>query len=67
MLTDFDGGYLELRYTVNEGKLSVDYNTGDGDFKTCIVSKRYAGLLIKGYIGITSGNPVTQNVNEVDV
>jgi hypothetical protein len=58
MLNDFEGGYIELKFTVVEGKLSLDYNTGVG-FQTCIVAKKYAGLLNLGYVGITSGNPIT--------
>ena len=66
MLNDFDGGFIDIKYIVIDGKLTLDYSTG-GSFRTCIESKRYVGLLTPGYIGITSGNPLTQNVNEVDV
>jgi len=66
MLNDFEGGLIEIKYIVTDGKLTIDYSTG-GAFKKCIESKRYAGLAIQGYVGITSGNPLKQNVNEVDV
>ena len=57
-----------MKFRNTEGKLSIDYSTDDGlQFKTCILSKGYAGLKQTGYIGITSGNPLSQNVNEVDV
>jgi hypothetical protein len=35
MLNDFQGGYIEIKYTVIDGKLTVDYSTGSG-FKNCI-------------------------------
>ena len=68
MMKDFDGGNIQIKFRSTDGKLSIDYSTDDGyQFKTCILSKSYAGLKQAGYIGITSGNPLTQNVNEIDV
>jgi hypothetical protein len=40
---------------------------GGKEFRSCIIGKGYPGLKVKGYIGVTSGNPLNQNVNEVDV
>ena len=57
-----------MKYKVIDGALQVDYSTNDGQsFTSCILNKRYAGFKSIGYIGISSGNPVMQNVNEVDV
>jgi hypothetical protein len=66
MLNDFEGGFIEVKYIVIDGKLTIEYSTG-GEFKSCIKSKQYQGLKVQGFIGITSGNPLNQNVNEVDV
>jgi hypothetical protein len=40
---------------------------GNNQYQTCIVGKGYPDLKIKGWIGVSSGNPVNQNVNEIDV
>ena len=66
MLPGFEGGFIEIKYIVTDGMLTVEYSTGD-KFKSCIKSKSYQGLRTQGYVGITSGNPHFQNVNEVDV
>ena len=58
MLNDFEGGFIDIKYIVKNGKLSIDYSTDSKNFKTCIESKGYAGLKTQGYIGITSGNPM---------
>lgn len=54
-----------------QGKLSVEYSIQgdgqDGSYEQCISEKAYPGLQLHGYVGITSGNPVYQNVNEIDV
>jgi len=36
-------------------------------WKSCIANKGYPDLRKKGYIGVSSGNPVNQNVNDIDV
>ena len=71
MIYAFDGGSIDIKFRVNQGKLSVQYNLqGDGqdkNFESCIQDKAYPGLHQHGYVGITAGNPVYQNVNEIDV
>jgi hypothetical protein len=58
-MNDFEGGILQVKFKVLEGKLSLDYSTDEGkNFNTCILSKGYAGLKQIGYVGVTSGNPV---------
>ena len=65
---DFDGGQIDLKYTVENQGITLDYALhGDGKYKNCISNKRYLGFKQAGYIGITSGNPLEQNVNDIDV
>jgi len=48
--------------------LTIEYALhGETTFKSCIVGKSYVGFATSGYIGISSGNPAMQNVNEIDV
>ena len=69
MLYDFDGGLIDIKYRVERGKLFVEYSLGGGEdnYRTCIQGKSYVGFKIKGYIGVTAGNPMKQNVNDIDV
>ena len=58
--------------TAKNGFLAVDYSTFEDSripyFKTCIRSKSYPlSLKQKGYVGITAGNPLNQNVNDIEV
>jgi hypothetical protein len=67
-MNDYQGGSLQIKYRVVDGALQIDYSTNDGSsFTSCILNKKYAGFKTIGYIGISSGNPISQNVNEVDV
>jgi hypothetical protein len=44
-MNDFEGGHIEVKFKVFDGKLSLDYSTDEGkNFNTCILSKGYAGL-----------------------
>lgn len=53
---------------MEDSRLWVEYSTfGDGQFDSCINGKQYAALKQAGYIGVSSGNPPEQNVNEIDV
>ena len=71
LLYGFDGGRIDVKFRVNQGLLSIDYSLdSEGrkpSFTECITNKAYPGLQQRGYMGITSGNPVYQNVNEIDV
>lgn len=71
MLPQFIGGKIDVKYTVNMGRLSLDYRLGGADggnqWESCILGKGYPGLKQRGWIGVTSGNPVEQNVNEIDL
>ena len=67
-MNDFDGGALDVRYRVINWALQVEYSTDNGaNWVTCIKNKTYVGFQSFGYVGISTGNPVTQNVNEMDV
>jgi len=52
---------------VIDAKLTVEYSYGDDKYQGCIKDKKYHGLKQIGHIGISSGNPYKQNVNEIDV
>lgn len=68
MLREFDGGHIWMKYRVEDKKLYLDYNLDEGKkWHSCIAGKAYAGFHKNGYVGLTSGNPVHQNVNEIDV
>jgi len=62
MLPDFIGGEIDVKYNVQHGRLSIDYLIGGQEsgrsYQSCIVSKGYPGLKLKGWIGVSSGNPV---------
>ena len=59
---DVDGGSIDVKFRVLQGKLSVEYNLlGDGldrSYESCIQEKSYPGLHDHGFVGITAGNPV---------
>lgn len=74
MMPEFIGGEIDIKFVVTNGRLMLLYAIGGektGSEKTvwdlCIHDKAYPGLKLKGYIGISSGNPVNQNVNELNV
>ena len=68
MLYDFDGGLIDIKYRVERGKLFVEYSlAGEDNYRSCIQGKSYDGFKIKGYLGVTAGNPLKQNVNDIDV
>jgi len=68
MLSEFDGGVIDLRYRVQNKALTLEYALhGDPVFKPCVTNKPYAGFHASGYVGVSAGNPVMQNVNEIDV
>lgn len=71
ILNAYDGGTIDIKFRVIQGKLSVEYNLladgQDRSYETCITEKSYPGLHQHGFVGITAGNPVYQNVNEIDV
>jgi hypothetical protein len=67
VISDFDGGQIDLKYRVDKTALFLDYSYDGTSFNPCINGKRYAGFATKGYVGISSGNPTSQNVNEIDV
>lgn len=68
MLTYFDGGQIDIKYRVDKTNLFVDYAlNGEKTWTSCIAGKSYPGLHSQGYYGISSGNPVLQNVNDIDV
>ena len=58
---------MEIKYHVENMKLYLDYSLNGDKYKSCINGKAYYGFTTNGYIGLTSGNPVFQNVNEIDV
>lgn len=67
-MNDFDGGSLDIKYRVIDWALQVEYSTDNGrNWETCIANKSYVGYQQFGYVGISTGNPETQNVNELDV
>jgi len=45
----------------------VEYSYGEDQFQQCISDKKYHGLKESGWLGISSGNPWDQNVNDIDV
>jgi len=69
IMYDFDGGQIDFKYRVVDKKLSLDYSLSGlkGKFTSCIEDKYYASFHSIGYAGVTSGNPINQNVNEIDV
>jgi hypothetical protein len=69
MMPDYDGGNLNIKYRVDNTALYLDYSLSNerDDYKSCIVGKRFVGFQVKGFIGISSGNPQQQNVNDIDV
>jgi hypothetical protein len=71
MMPEFMGGEIDIKFNVQHGRLTLDYVIGGEDtrkpYQSCIVNKGYPGLKLKGYIGVSSGNPVSQNVNELNV
>ena len=71
MLPDFIGGEIDIKYTVSQGKLWMSYLIGGEmsgrSYQSCIMGKGYPGLKLKGWIGVSSGNPQQQNINEIDV
>jgi hypothetical protein len=68
MLTEFDGGNIDFKYRVDSSLLYLDYSLDGGkQWESCIAAKKYIGFHTNGYIGISSGNPHHQNVNEIDV
>lgn len=69
IMYDFDGGNIDFIYRVNDKKLSLEYSTDGlkGKFTKCIENKYYESFYGIGYAGITSGNPSSQNINEIDV
>ena len=55
---DFEDGLLDIKYRVENARLSLEYSFGEEDkFHQCVTEKKYHGLKQKGYIGISSGNP----------
>jgi len=48
MLPQFIGGKIDVKYTVNMGRLSLDYRLGGADggnqWESCILGKGYPGL-----------------------
>jgi hypothetical protein len=68
MLYDYYGGAIEIKYTVKNAKLDLEYSTDGGSkWTSCITGKAYAGLKVKGYTGVSSANPFNQNVNDIDL
>jgi len=67
--SSFEGGNLiYVTIKVDSGKLSVDYRLPHtGATYKCIADKKYQVLKKTGYIGVTSGNPINQNVNEIGI
>jgi len=68
MMPEFTGGNLKLKYRVESTALYLDYSIDAGTtWNACIAGKKYVGFHANGYVGITAGNPVHQNVNDIDV
>ena len=65
---DFDGGALDVKFINENGELTIEYSAnGDSKFQGCITRKKYPPLQKNGFIGVTAGNPIHQNVNDIDV
>jgi hypothetical protein len=68
MLPEFSGGNIDIKYRVDVNKLYLDYSIDGGkQYQSCISGKKYLNFHSNGYIGISSGNPLHQNVNDIDV
>ena len=67
-MPDFDTGSIDFKYTVDDHDLSLAYSIDGGNSWTkCISNKKYMSFRMSGYFGISAGNPLNQNVNEIDV
>ena len=67
-LPDFFGGAIDMKYRVDRSFLSIEYSLDHGrSWTSCISQKSYVGFHQNGYIGLSSGNPPHQNINEIEV
>ena len=68
MMPDFDGGSLDVKYTVENHDLSLSYSIDGGvSWSSCIQKKAYVSFKLSGFFGVSAGNPEIQNVNDIDV
>lgn len=68
MLPDFSGGNIDIKFRIEVRKLYLEYSIDGGKkYENCINGRNYAKIHMHGYVGISAGNPIYQNVNDIDV